>query len=121
VSALAAGAERTAALDSALAPPSPPLDGLAIDPERRRANVGAAELYLSEAEFSLLSVLISQPGRLFTHAELGEVCFEGVRRIERCAERLARKLELRGMEAHLRCEPGVGLALDVGAQATGVR
>ena len=97
-----------------LAPPSPSLGALAIDADCRRASVSGSELYLSEAEFSLLSTLASEPGRLFTHAELGEVCFDGVLRIERCAERLARKFELRGMEGHLRCEPGVGLALEAG-------
>lgn len=106
---------------AALAPPAPAIAALEIDAERRSASVAGAELYLSEAEFSLLSTLAAEPGRLFSHAELGEVCFEGVLRIERCAERLARKLELRGMEGHLRCEQGVGLALETAAEPTGAR
>jgi DNA-binding response OmpR family regulator len=91
----------------------PPIIGaLAIDIGRRRATVAGEELYLGEAEFTLLSALASEPGRLFTHAELGEVSFSGVVRLERCAKRIARKLELRGAEGLLRGEPGVGLVLE---------
>lgn len=102
-----------------LAPPAPGLAALEIDEARRSASVGGDELYLSEAEFGLLSALASEPGRVFTHAELGEICFVGVLKIERCAERLERKLELRGMEGQLRRVPGAGLALGAGAEAIG--
>lgn len=104
-----------------LAPPPPGVGVLAIDDARRSGSVGGAELYLSEAEFALLSALASEPGRVFTHAELGEICLVGVLKIERCAERLARKLELRGMEGQLRRVPGAGLALEAGAEAIGAR
>lgn len=104
-----------------LAPPASAIGMLAIDIGRRGASVAGEELYLSEAEFTLLSALASEPGRLFTHAELGEVCFSGVARIERCAERLARKLELRGLKGQLRCEPGVGLALEGTTTQLGAR
>ena len=104
---------------AALAPPASGLGALEIDEVRRSASVNGAELYLSEAEFGLFSALAAEPGRLFTHAELGEVCFEGVLRIERCAERVARKLELRGMEGRLRCEHGVGLVLEAAPAPNG--
>lgn len=95
------------------------IGALAIDVTRRRASVAGEELYLSEAEFGLLWTLASEPGRLFTHAELGEICFVGIMKIERCAERLARKLERRGVEGELRCEHGVGLALGTSANPLG--
>jgi DNA-binding response OmpR family regulator len=99
------------------APPAPSLGSLAIDTEARSASVEGGELYLSEAEFSLLSVLAAEPGRPFTDAELLEACFSGVpgssvARIERLAQRLERKLELRGAEGLLRREPGVGLLIE---------
>lgn len=102
-----------------LASPASGVGALEIDEAQRSASVGGDELYLSEAEFGLLSALASEPGRVFTHAELGEICFVGVLKIERCAERLARKLELRGMEGQLRRVPGAGLALGAGAEAIG--
>ncbi len=100
-----------------VAPPAPSLGALAIDLEARSASVEGAELYLSEAEFTLLAALATEPGRLFTPAELLEAHFSGmpgvsIARIERLAERLARKLELRGAEGLLRAEPGVGLVLE---------
>jgi two-component system response regulator BaeR len=100
-----------------VAPPAPSLGSLAIDAEAGSARVEGGELYLSEAEFSLLSVLASEPGRLFTHAELLEVGFSGVpgcnvARIERVAERLGRKLCLRGAEGLLRHESGVGFRIE---------
>jgi len=104
-----------------LAPPVPSVGALEIDEVRRSASVGGSELYLSETEFALLSALVSEPGRVFTHAELGEICFVGVLKIERCAERLARKLELRGMGGQLHRVPGTGLALEAGAEAIGAR
>lgn len=96
---------------------APPAPSLAIDAEARSASVGGGELYLNEAEFSLLSVLATEPGRLFTHAELLEAHFSGmpgasVARIERLAQRLERKLELRGAEGLLRREPGVGFLIE---------
>jgi len=106
---------------AAPAPCAPGLGALEIDEGRRSASVGGAELYLSKAEFGLLSALASEPGRVFSHAELGEICFVGVLKIERCAERLARKLELRGMEGQLRRVPGAGMALEVGAEVIGAQ
>lgn len=97
----------------------PAIRSLVIDASRQRARVGGEELYLSEAEFALLSTLAAEPGRLFTHAELGETCYVGILKNERCGERLARKLELRGMAGQLRCQPGVGLALETASSPLG--
>jgi two-component system, OmpR family, response regulator len=98
-------------------PLAPSFGTLAIDAEARSASVEGGELYLSEAEFSLLSALAAEPGRLFTHAELLEACLSGVPgssvgRIERLAQRLERKLELRGAAGLLRREPGVGFQIE---------
>ena len=111
---------------AAVSPPAPSLGALAIDAETHSASVMGAELYLSEVEFTLLSALATEPGRLFTHAELAEACFAGVpggsaAMIERHAQRLARKLELRGAERLLRGVPGVGLAIEAPGEATGQR
>lgn len=100
-------------------PSVPAIAGLEIDTVRRSANVEGEELYLSEAEFVLLSTLASEPGRLFSHGELGEVSYAGVERIERCAERLALKLELRGLQGHLRRVPGLGVAVEPGGSLPG--
>lgn len=106
------------------APAAPSLGSLTIDAEARSASVEGGELYLSEAEFSLLSVLAAEPGRPFTDAELLEACFSGVpgssvARIERLAQRLERKLCLRGAEGLLRLEPGVGLQIESPGGNTG--
>ena len=85
-----------------------------------------AELYPSEVEFTLLSALATEPGRLFTHAEPAETYFPGApgvsaARIERHAQRLARKLELRGAEGLLRGVPDVGLAIEAPGEEAGQR
>jgi two-component system, OmpR family, response regulator BaeR len=95
---------------------APELGDLRIDSERRRASVAGAELYLSEAEFRLLAALAAEPGRFFSAEALMAEVFAGVpglspHTVERCAQRLARKLELRGVEGELRCEAGGGLRL----------
>lgn len=102
-----------------ISPSDPALDALEIDTARRSASVAGEELYLSEPEFVLLSTIAAEPGRLFSHAELGEVSYAGVERIERCAERLARKLELRGLRGRLRRETGFGVALELGIDLPG--
>jgi DNA-binding response OmpR family regulator len=99
------------------APAAPSLGSLTIDAEARSASVEGGKLYLSEAELSLLSALAAEPARLFTHAELLEACFSGVPesnigQIERLAQRLERKLELREAAGLLRREPGVGFQIE---------
>jgi DNA-binding response OmpR family regulator len=104
---------------------APPLrDTLAIDAEARSASIEGAELYLGEREFTLLSAVVSAPGRFVTYAELLEGDFSGIARvnaatIERYAQRLQRKLELRGMEGALRCQPNVGLELEAPGEEAG--
>jgi two-component system catabolic regulation response regulator CreB len=55
------------------APPGPgdrANGGVAVDEETRRAYVDKQEVELTRVEFDLLSALLTQPGRVFTRAQL---------------------------------------------------
>lgn len=89
---------------------------LEIDHRRRTAAVGEADLYLSPHEFDLLSKLAEDPERLVPIDELlGDTFAEaiGVTRqtVESYADRVKRKLDLRGMPNVLHGESGIGLRL----------
>jgi DNA-binding response OmpR family regulator len=92
------------------------LRGLVIDRELREARVGDDRLYLGAREFDLLATLAEDPVRLISYDALWQEAFEyGVgitpRVIARYAERVRRKLELRGLPDLLRDESGLGLRL----------
>lgn len=99
------------------APFPPELGSLVIDAEARSARVEGSELYLTELEFRVLAALAEEPGRTFACAALLEAHFAdmpgaSIATIERSAQRLERKLELRGMGGQLHREPGVGLRIE---------
>lgn len=53
------------------------IGGLQIDPERFSASVDGTPLDLTYAEFRLLSLLISKPGRVFTRRQIIDWIWEG--------------------------------------------
>ena len=50
---------------------------LELHPEKRRATFRGQELTLSPKEFELLALLMRQPGRVYTRAELNKEIWEG--------------------------------------------
>ncbi len=69
-----------------------------VDPARRKVWVGEQEVALSNKEFSLLRVLISDPSRVFTKRELLEAVWgyrspARTRTLDSHASRLRRKLD----------------------------
>lgn len=72
---------------------------LVVDPPRRRVAVGDKEIHLTQKEFALLSVLASDPLRVFSKTELAEQVWGGdypserSRSVESHASRLRRKLD----------------------------
>jgi two-component system phosphate regulon response regulator OmpR len=64
------------------------------DPGRKRLSRAGAEIRLTEAEGSLLEVLASRPGAVFTREELARRCALGMERsVDVQVTRLRRKLE----------------------------
>jgi DNA-binding response OmpR family regulator len=47
---------------------------LVLRPERKSAVVGGQEVIVTATQFRLLSILANSPGRVFTRAELVQVC-----------------------------------------------
>ena len=77
--------------------------GLVVDRERHRASLNGQALALTPVEFSLLSALIAQPGRVFTRDQLMNVMYAdyrvvGDRAVDAHIKNLRRKL--------LQIEPG---------------
>jgi DNA-binding response OmpR family regulator len=71
---------------------------IVVDPARRKAWVGDREVDLSNKEFSLLRVLVSDPLRVFTKRELLEAVWgyrspARTRTLDSHASRLRRKLD----------------------------
>ena len=78
-----------------------PASAIELDSWRRAASVAGEELYLSDREFTLLAALVAEPGRGLTYEELLGETFAGAPGVGRgvldaTADRLRRKLELRG-------------------------
>jgi DNA-binding response OmpR family regulator len=91
---------------------------LAIDPERRRVTLGAAEVHLTPTEFDLLALLAARPGVVFTRDQLlaqvwGWRDGSGHRTVDSHVRGLRRKLGA----AWVRTVHGVGYALDPEAPA----
>ena len=71
---------------------------LEVDPARRRVTVGGREVELAKKEFTLLRVLASDPGRVFTKEDLlrevwGSPAPGKTRTLDSHASRLRRKLD----------------------------
>jgi DNA-binding response OmpR family regulator len=90
---------------------------LALDLRARSAAVDGRRLELPRREFTLLCALASDPGRVFTKAELLATCWgtcaPGSRTLERHVARLRRRLGRRA--AMLVTVWGVGYRLDAAA------
>ena len=94
------------------------IGALAIDPERRRVTLGAAEVHLTPTEFDLLALLAARPGVVFTRDQLlaqvwGWRDGSGHRTVDSHVRGLRRKLGA----AWVRTVHGVGYALDPEAPA----
>ncbi|WP_261664154.1 response regulator transcription factor [Deinococcus sp. Marseille-Q6407] len=50
---------------------------LTLDPQKRLATYKGEELRLSPKEFDILSLLIRQPGRVYSRAEIGQEIWQG--------------------------------------------
>ena len=89
---------------------------LAIDARARVVSLDGADLRLPRREFALLRCLASEPGRMFTKAELLSTCWNAAacspssRTLERHATRLRRRLGRHG--SMLVTVWGIGYRLD---------
>ncbi len=52
--------------------PAKPEAPLALVPERLAAHVGSDEIMITPTQFRLLALLVGEPGRVFSRAELVE-------------------------------------------------
>ncbi len=58
------------------------VQGIAMDANTQRASVAGRELDLSTVEFQLLGILVRQPGRIFTRAQLIDAMYVDGRVVE---------------------------------------
>jgi len=56
--------------------------GVTLDEKTQRASVEGRDLDLSTVEFQLLSILVSQPGRIFTRSQLMDAMYADYRVVE---------------------------------------
>jgi two-component system, OmpR family, KDP operon response regulator KdpE len=88
---------------------------LELDAESRRARAAGQELDLTPKEFSLLTVLARNAGKVLTHRMLLEVVWgpgQGVDTLRTHVSHLRRKLGDAGSTIRLESAPGVGYRLD---------
>lgn len=95
-----------------------PNPGLGIDEERVTAHIDGARLELTQAEFRLLATLASQPGRVFSRAQLLDAIHDdfrvvGDRAVDSHIKNLRRKLgEHRRERNPVQSVYGVGYKLE---------
>jgi DNA-binding response OmpR family regulator len=89
------------------------VDGIDMEPARRRARVDGRDVRLTEQEFQLLYVLAANAGRVLTRATLlthiwGST-FVSTRSVDTLVKRLRRRLEaVAGRPSGIRSVRGVG-------------
>jgi two-component system catabolic regulation response regulator CreB len=103
-----------AAAVEAFAAPSP--GGLAIDRERRRAELSGAPVALTKLEFDLLALLEARPGHVFTRAVLLDALWPDATVTDRTVDAHVKSLRLKlrqagGDEALIETVRGVGYRL----------
>jgi two-component system response regulator BaeR len=64
------------------AAPGAPAQGIVMDERTQRATIEGKHLDLSVVEFQLLRILVSEPGRIFTRAQLMEAMYADYRIVE---------------------------------------
>jgi len=89
------------------------VNGIDVEPERRRARVDGRDVRLTEQEFQLLWVLSSNAGRVLTRAALLEhiwgTTFVSTRSVDSLVKRLRRRLEAAaGRPSGIQSVRGVG-------------
>jgi len=88
-------------------------DGLELDLPAHVARSNGEEVHLTPKEFDLLKALMTNSGRLLTHAALlkqvwGPAYADDVATLRTHVANLRRKVEAEGGPRHIRTEPGVG-------------
>jgi two-component system response regulator RegX3 len=88
------------------------VEGLDVDPARRRVRVDGREVRLTEQEFQLLYVLASNAGRVLTRGALltqiwGRT-FVSTRSVDALVKRVRRRLEAAGGATRIQAVRGVG-------------
>jgi two-component system KDP operon response regulator KdpE len=86
---------------------------LELDFTAHVARLGGEEVHLTRTEFNLLKALMSNRGRLLTHAALlrevwGQAYEDDVPTLRTHIANLRRKVEPDGSHRHIRTDPGVG-------------
>jgi DNA-binding response OmpR family regulator len=119
--ARAARARPAIATDLSFSPPPVRYDGIFIDPSRRHVEVGGRAAKLTEQEFKLLYLLVTNPGVVFSREGLlaeiwGTNRFVTLRSVDTLVSRLRRRIEpASGIEdapsRYLRTVRGVGYKL----------
>ena len=96
------------------APEATDVAGLSIDPTRYQVRKNGEPVELTQKEFDLLQLLISEPGRVFTREELlmkvwNYDYFGDMRTVDVTIRRLREKIEdTPGTPAHILTRRGVG-------------
>ena len=99
--------------DPAPGEPTLEADGLELDLAAGSVRLAGEEVHLTPTEFKLLKALMSNRGRLMTHAALltgvwGPAYADDVATLRTHMANLRRKVEPEGAERHIRTEAGVG-------------
>jgi DNA-binding response OmpR family regulator len=114
----AAGARASVATDLSFSPPSVAYGDIHVDPARRHVQVNGVSAKLTEQEFRLLYLLVTNPGVVFSREGLlseiwGTNRFVTVRSVDTLVSRLRRRIEPsdRLLPRHVRTVRGVGYKL----------
>lgn len=100
------------------AEPAAPAPGLRLEPEGWRASLDGQDLGLTAVEFQLLQVLVGQPRRIFTRAQLMDAMYRDERivadrTVDSHIKKLRRKMAERAPERELiRSVYGVGYTFE---------